>query len=113
MQRSLRVIAKTASVGRFFNFLLMGQYGNYPNPELCRKYGCHKKAGGLMSGCDNCLPQMPDDEALSVAREEARSQAVRDGGPVAIVVVGTAYALYNAFTAYENHLPVKEVVSHL
>jgi hypothetical protein len=63
--------------------------------------------------CDNCLPQMPDDEAFEIAKQEAKAQAVRDKGPVAIVIENGKYQYYNAFAAYENHLPVKEVVSHL
>lgn len=32
----------------------MGRYGNYPNPELCAKYGCYIKRNIFSPGCDDC-----------------------------------------------------------
>jgi hypothetical protein len=66
-----------------------------------------------MSICFSCIPQMPEAEAMEIARTEARSKAISSGAPIAIVKEEDQFYLYNAFWAFENSLPVKEVISHL
>jgi hypothetical protein len=66
----------------------------------------------IMERCTTCL-RVNNDESLSIARDEARKLAVEKYYPVAIVVEGGEYFFYNAFTAYQNQLNVKEVISHL
>lgn len=34
----------------------MSSYGNYPNPQLCKTYGCHALKNKLNMGCTGCLP---------------------------------------------------------
>jgi hypothetical protein len=66
-----------------------------------------------MAVCYTCSPEIPKDEALSIARKAAKDEAVRKARPVAIVQAESGFVLYDAFYAYEIHLIVKEVVSHL
>lgn len=65
-----------------------------------------------MQQCTTCF-KVNKDESLQAARDEAKKLAVSQQQPTAIVVEGEDYYFYNAFYAYENHLNVKEVVSHL
>lgn len=62
--------------------------------------------------CSTCF-KVNKDEALKVARDEARAIAVKDSSPVAIVVDREEYFFYNAFFAYDKKMNVVEVVSHL
>jgi hypothetical protein len=66
----------------------------------------------LIMRCTTCL-KVNKDESLQAARDEAKVMAVKDSIPVAIVEEGEDYVFYNAFIAYQNHLHVIEVISHL
>ncbi len=65
-----------------------------------------------MERCTTCL-KVNKDESLKTARDEAKILAVKESYPIAIVLEGNEHMFYNAFYAYENHLNVKEVISHL
>jgi hypothetical protein len=57
----------------------MGHYGNYPNPELCSKYGCHKLRNIISMGCPGCLITERERQELLIKMEkEAKEHAVKD-----------------------------------
>jgi hypothetical protein len=62
--------------------------------------------------CSTCI-KINRDEALSIALKNARDKAIAEQRPIAIVEEGGEYVLYDAFYAYENHMPVKQTVSYL
>lgn len=56
----------------------MGHYGNYPNPELCSKYGCYKLKNILHMGCTDCLITERERQDLLIQKEkEAKADAVK------------------------------------
>lgn len=56
----------------------MGHYGNYPNPELCNKYGCHKEKGGFMS-CTGCLlTERERQELIDKVAADAKQSAIKE-----------------------------------
>lgn len=65
-----------------------------------------------MQQCTTCF-KVNKDESLKAARDEAKTFALEQGYPVAIVQEGEDYIFYNAFVAYQNSMNIIEVVSHL
>src|SRR5687768_2005894 len=50
----------------------MSHYANYPNPELCAKYGCIKLKNILVNGCPGCnLSQIEKQKLNTVAYNKA------------------------------------------
>jgi hypothetical protein len=65
-------------------------------------------------GCAGCFESMRGiQQALRVAKEKAKQQAIEQQRPIAIVQENNEYVFYDPFYAYQNRIPVKEVVSHL
>lgn len=62
-------------------------------------------------GCDGCIQKTRNKE-LDSARTSAKAEAKTRMKPIAIVLEEDQYNLYEAFFAYQNNMPVKEVVSH-
>lgn len=65
-----------------------------------------------MSSCSTCIKVNKDVDLIN-ARSEAKNVARETSRPVAIVEEGGEYVFRDPFYAYQNNLPVKEVISHL
>jgi hypothetical protein len=57
----------------------MGRYGNYPNPDLCKKYGCYKQKIPFAMGCPGCLlSEKERQELIDKVSQDARQSAIRE-----------------------------------
>lgn len=64
--------------------------------------------------CAGCLKSLKElDQEFAEAKKRAKEEARRLLKPVAIAFENDQYVLYDPFYAMQNHIPFKEVVSHL
>lgn len=93
----------------------MGTYGNYPNPDLCKKYGCAYLKVNYMS-CEGCLTaQKAIEEALSSIRIKAKQYAIENDTNVYIYeTLPGEFAFMAEAAAKENGIiPTRGIVSRL
>ena len=90
----------------------MSQYGNYPNPDLCAKYGCHAKKNIMSGGCPGCESQQ---QFINLQRQTVLKNAINHAKekqvPVSIYQDPATREFHFVESRYAAGLPVLQTIS--
>jgi hypothetical protein len=90
----------------------MGRYGNYPNPELCAKYGCFALKNPLGMGCDGCNQQQQViNSQRASALKNAIAYAKEKQVPVSLYQDPATREFLFVEARHANGLPVLQTIS--